>query len=128
MIRTRKWAMAAAICVAVVATTPAVAAGQPGTRLVRCAGEDCLLVTGRRDSATSLVRINGHPVAVEGERNWRVRLPISTVRGWSAPFARRIEVSSVDAAEQHVTSRQAELPIGLLGNVPDLAELVITVN
>ena len=108
--------------------TPALAAPAPSTRLVSCGAESCLLVTGRRDSAASEVRINGHRVEVEGKRAWRVSLPVATVRDWSVPFARRIDVSTHNAAVQEARLQQAVLPIGLLGHVPDLASLVITLH
>jgi hypothetical protein len=109
-------------------TTPALAESKPSTRLVTCGTDSCLLVTGHRQSADAEVRINGHPVVVQGERSWRVRLPVSTVREWSAPFARKIEVSSYNPAMSTPASHAAKLPIGLLGHVPDLASLVITLN
>jgi hypothetical protein len=124
----RKLAIGAAVALLAAGMTPAVAASTPGTRLVRCGSEDCLLVTGHRDSANSVVRINGHAVPVEGQRNWRVRLPIATVKGWALPFARRVEVSSGDGTADQVTRQQAELPIGFMGHVPDLANLVITLH
>lgn len=108
--------------------TPAMAESKPSTRLVSCGDDSCLLVTGHRHSADAEVRINGHLVVVQGERSWRVRLPVSTVREWSAPFARKIEVSSSSSAMSANTLQSAKLPIGLLGHVPDLASLVITLN
>lgn len=128
MIPFRKFAFAMAPVLAAGLVSPALADAAPSTRLVSCGAEDCLLVTGHRDNRAAVVRINGHRVGVEGQRNWRARLPVSTVRNWSVPFARRIEVSVEDAAT-HTDSRQhAQLPIGLLGHVPDLASLVITLN
>lgn len=108
--------------------TPALAETRPSTRLVSCGTDSCLLVTGHRESADAEVRINGHRVDVKGERSWRVRLPVSTVRDWSAPFARKIEVSSYNPAAPSDGGQYAKLPIGLLGHVPDLAALVITLN
>lgn len=67
------------------------------------------------------VAINGHPVAVEGKRSWRARLPLSLVRAWSDPFARSITISVGQTAQ----SAEASLPIGLLGHRTDLASLVV---
>lgn len=108
--------------------SPALADAAPSTRLVRCGEGNCLLVAGHRESAGSEVIINGHAVTVEGRRNWRVRLPVSTVRDWSLPFARKLQVATRDTATGQDVVRSARLPIGLLGHVPDLAALVITLQ
>ena len=103
--------------IAAALATPATA--ETRTRLVDCESGSCLLVTGYRASSTSVVTINGHDVAVQGARKWRVSLPIQTVRQWSAPYARKIMVAVDDG---HF---QAALPIGLLGHVEDLAFLTV---
>ena len=100
-------------------SVPAAAGTKSDTRLVRCGAESCLLVTGRRDHAGSAVSINGHEVPVQGGRRWRARVPVETVREWSAPFARSITVAVED------TAKEASLPIGLLGHAKDLAMLVV---
>ena len=128
MLSIRKLNLALAPMLAAALATPALADTAPTTRLVSCGAESCLLVTGRRAAPTADVRINGHAVEVQGKRKWRVQLPVKTVRSWSVPFARRIEVSSHDAGAQIDTLQHAELPIGLMGHVPDLASLVITLN
>lgn len=107
---------------------PSVAAADPAARLVSCGAESCLLVTGHRDSGEAAVLINGHSVDVEGGRSWRVRLPLATVRDWSEPFARKIEVSLQDPKTPETQANYAVLPIGLLGHAPDLASLVITLH
>ena len=98
-----------------------------GTRLVRCHEQQCLLVTGHRDNAATMVHINGHAVKAEGERRWRVRVPVATVRDWSAPFARTIEVTLRDSDTQQGTTERAKLPIGLMGHA-DLASLIISLH
>jgi len=128
MARRRLVGLAIGSAVATFLITPALAETTPSTRLVSCGTDSCLLVTGHRDSPDAQVRIAGHRVDVEGERNWRVRLPVSTVREWSVPFARKIEVSLDNSTAAGEGSRFAKLPIGLLGHVPDLASLVITLN
>lgn len=128
MLPSRKFASALVSVLAALIASPAIAAGAPDTRLVSCGVESCLLVTGHRDSRAAVVRINGHAVEVQGERSWRVRLPVSTLRNWAAPFARHIEVSLDDPAVQNDAVQHAQLPIGLLGHAPDLASLVITLN
>lgn len=108
--------------------SPANAAADPSTRLVRCAEQSCLLVTGHREDPALAVAINGHVVPVEGRRKWRVALPVETVRDWSAPHARTIEVSLRDHSGEPGTSAEVHLPIGLLGGVGDLAHLVVSVR
>lgn len=99
---------------------PALAAKEPSTRLVPCGDESCLLITGHRTDAASTVYINGREVEVKGARKWRTRVPMKTVREWSSPFARTINVSVADA------SVDADLPIGLFAHIEDLAMLTIT--
>lgn len=101
--------------------SPAAAAREPLTKLVSCHAETCLLVTGHRADPTATVSINGRAVSVEGEHRWRVRVPVETVRSWSAPYARTIDVS-LGGSE---ASTSVDLPIGLLGHVTDLAALEV---
>jgi hypothetical protein len=91
------------------------------TRLRHCGGATCLMVTGHRSDATAPVTLAGHAVTVQGARNWRVAVPLETVRAWSAPFARTIAVQ-IGGADGGAAMR-ARLPIGLLGHVTDLAFL-----
>jgi hypothetical protein len=112
--------------VTTVIAAPALAAPAPNTRLVACEAGNCLLVTGHRANAASAVRINGHAVPATGKRNWKVSLPVETVRQWSAPFARTISVEIEDIKTRNATSAEARLPIGLLGHAEDLAMLVIS--
>lgn len=102
--------------------SPAMATSEPTTRLVSCGAESCLLVSGHRADAASPVRINGRQVAVEGQNRWRARVPVDAVRAWSTPYARTITVSVRDS------TTEADLPIGLLGHVTDLATLTIRVK
>jgi hypothetical protein len=108
--------------------SPAMAASAPSTRVVACRTGSCLLVTGHRDNAASAVSLNGHVVPVEGDRAWRVSLPVETVRAWSVPLARTIEVTFTDAATHAETATDADLPIGLLGHSENLASLVISMK
>lgn len=110
-----------------VTATPALAASDCTTRLVRCGGEDCLQVSGHRESVASQVKINGHPVAVRGGRSWRAKVPVSSVREWSAPFARTVEVTLEGDSLEVASSATARLPIGLLGHA-DLASLEISMQ
>jgi hypothetical protein len=124
----RKWTFALGATVIASLASPAMAASGPSTRLVTCQSGSCLLVSGHRDDAASVVRINGHAVPVEGKHNWRVRLPLETVREWSAPFARTVDVALLDPKISRETATQADLPIGLLGHATNLASLVVSVR
>jgi len=128
MISLRNAALMIGAFVGIAGATPALADAAPSTRLVSCGEASCLLVSGNRETTSSEVRINGHRVDVQGNRRWRVNLPVETVRDWSVPFARRIEVSTGDPLTSEKQVRHAILPIGLLGHVPDLASLVITLH
>lgn len=103
----------------------AMAAPEPATRLVECGRESCLVVSGHRADPQAKVLINGRSVAVEGGRAWKVRLPLGTVRDWSAPMARTIDVTVLASPKMKEDTKQADLPIGLLGHVTDLAYLVV---
>lgn len=121
----RTWAAALAGAIVIGSfASPAMAARQPSARLVSCGDESCLLVTGHRQDPAAAVSINGREVPVEGERRWRARLPVETVRSWSAPHARTIEVSLGNSE----SGTSVELPLGLLGNVTDLAVLEVRVR
>lgn len=103
---------------------PALAASEPSTRVVECGAGSCLQVSGHRDNSAASVTLNGHAVAVEGARNWRVSVPVQTVREWSEPRARTITVAVADTAAR--TEAEADLPIGLLGHSENLAVLYIS--
>lgn len=92
------------------------------SRLVRCAVDTCLLVTGRRRDAAATVAIADHVVAVRGRRVWRVAVPVADIRQWSAPVARSIAVSIIEPGASPIVA-QAKLPIGLLGHIIELASL-----
>lgn len=110
-------------------TAGGAAAEAPRARLVSCPVADCLLVSGQRATADAPVRINDHPVAVEGGRRWRVRLSLDTLRAWSPSRARTISITTADrAAGGAATTQQADLPIGLLGHRIDLAMLTVRVH
>lgn len=94
----------------------------PRTKLVKCGAESCLLISGRRADAASAISVNGRVVAAEGARRWQVRLPVDTVRAWSAPYARTLTVSVAGAP------RPARLPIGLLGRAENLAMVIVRVK
>lgn len=111
-------ALTLGVILAAALATPA--AAETRARMIDCAAGSCLLVTGHRADAASTVSINGHAVAVQGTRRWRVSLPVETLREWSAPFARTIAVAVADI-ETH-----AVLPIGLLGHAENLAFLTVS--
>ena len=126
-LRRRAVAIAGAIVIGTLASPPS-AASEPSTRLIRCGEESCLEVSGRRADPATAVRINGRVVPVEGKHGWRVRLPIETVRQWSAPYARTIEVSLAEPEARDEAVSAVDLPIGLLGGVTELSSLVVSVR
>lgn len=101
------------------AVTPALAATEASTKLVECQTGDCLLVTGYRADANAPVAINGRAVTVEGKARWQLRLPVQTLRAWSAPNARSITIS-VNGEE-----KEARLPTGMFVRPEMLTMLVI---
>lgn len=107
---------------------PARAAPEPSAKLVRCGAGSCLRISGHRRNAAAIVRVNGHAVSAEGERHWKVDLRVETVRDWSAPHARTIEVSLHDPETPHGSRTRVDLPIGLLGGLTSLASLVVRVD
>jgi hypothetical protein len=121
----RKWTLAVAGALVIGSlASPASAAREPSARLIACGDESCLLVTGYRMDPAEPVSINGRGIEVEGQRRWRARVPVETVRLWSEPHARTIEVSLGDSE----SGTSVDLPIGLLGNVTDLAALEVRVR
>lgn len=103
-------------------SAPAMAAPPPTTRLVECGTQSCLVVSGKRDDASAPVSINGHAVAVLGKRSWRARVPVATVRAWSALHAQSVSVA-VEGVEH-----ETRLPVGMLGPRRDLAMLEVRVK
>ena len=95
------------------------------TRLVTCGHDTCLLVTGSRQFRDDPVAINGHRVAVQGGRNWRLYLPMATVRAWSTPYARSLFIAEGTIVTSEGAGREVSLPIGLLGHTSDLAALEV---
>jgi hypothetical protein len=89
------------------------------TRLVACGDQPCLLIHGQRQQRDEPVVINGRTVAVEGGRSWHLRLPMATLRAWSAPYARSLAIATGQ------NQSEASLPIGLLGHTTDLAALEV---
>ena len=113
---------------AIAMAAPALAASAPETKVVSCDAGNCLVISGSRASPSEAVLINGHAVAVQGERKWKVSLPVAQIRDWSQLYARTIEVTTVDAATSSRTSAEARLPIGLLGGTTNLAMLEVRVK
>lgn len=127
-----KWLVVLASAVALTGgASPAMAASGPSTKLVRCGSESCLMVTGHRSDPALIVSINDHVVPAEGDRRWRVVLPVETVRQWSSPHARTIDVSLRNPQVQAGTQAQdetiasADLPVGMLCHAVNLASLVV---
>lgn len=116
------------LCLAAAAFASPAAAAEARARLIRCGAQSCLLITGHRDDPASVVSVNDRAVPVEGKHGWRLALPVEAVRLWSAPFARAVEVTLHDRVTGQETTQRVSLPIGLLGNVTDLAFLEVSAN
>lgn len=116
MLRLKTLTVSAVLSAALV--TPAIAASKPSTRLVKCGQESCLRVSGQRTDKASAVLINGREIPTKGTQRWHVRVPVKTVRAWSAPYARTIAVSVAGSTQD------VKLPIGMMGH-GDLAMLVV---
>ena len=113
------------VLMALAAASLPVQAQASTVKLVRCGAGDCLLVRGHRNSDQAAVRVNERAVEAKGGRSWRVRLPVQTVRDWSAPFARTLSISVVDPAGSVERTEAVRLPVGLLGQNLELASLVV---
>jgi len=94
-------------------------------RVVSCEAGSCLLVRGHRKVSQAVVRINDRDVEASGLHSWQVRLPVATVRDWSAPFARSLRVAVVNPTGAIERNDAVRLPVGLLGHSVELASLVI---
>ncbi|WP_242124883.1 hypothetical protein [Sphingobium sp. Sx8-8] len=110
---------------AISAAAPAMAAPRQSARLVSCADGDCLLVSASRANPQARILINGHPVQAEGGRRWKALLPVETVRAWSMPGARNIAVTTLEPDKGNQITTDIKLPGGMLGNITELAYLVI---
>jgi hypothetical protein len=117
----------AGVWIALAATTAAASANaHPATvRVINCDTASCVLVRGHRSTSEAVIRINDRVVEAEGGRSWQVRLPVTTVQDWSAPFARTLRVSVTDAARSTERTEAVRLPVGLLGHNLELASLVV---
>ena len=118
-------AMALAALVMAGVAAPAQASDETSTRLVRCGCDSCLQVSGYRANPSAQVRINGRLVPVQGEKGWKARLPLETLREWTAPSASTIEVSLHDTQEQAESVERVALPIGVLGDSSNLGSLEV---
>jgi hypothetical protein len=109
------------------AVAPSAALAQPvaSTRLVSCGAENCLLIRGHRALPQATVRINGRAVAADGGAAWRVTLPLVTVRDWSAPFARTLQVAVGEPTDASGDGEAVRLPVGLLARRIELASLTV---
>ena len=122
-----RFALAGALVFAGFAS-PATAAPEPRTKLVSCGADSCLLISGHREDPAATVSINGQTVSVTGKHRWRARVPVATVRQWSAPYARTIEVALREPETRRETLAVADLPVGLLGHVTNLAALEVRIQ
>ena len=105
------------------AATPALAAQ---ARLVHCGdGGTCLRLSGHRPHAVVAVQVAGQDREVEGGRNWRMDVPLTTARSWQGVARDRLTVTLADAQTGSRRSEIVLLPPGALARRVELAELVI---
>jgi hypothetical protein len=107
------------------APSPALAAGSPRATLVHCGADTCLRLSGHRDRATVAVRIDGHTLAVEGARAWRITVPLSTARSWRIAHGDTLAVTLADDDTGTELIETAILPPGALGSRLELASLEV---
>ena len=107
------------------AAAPALAEPVTSARLVHCGADSCLRLTGYRPRATSVVRIGGQDLAVEGDRRWQATVPLATARRW--PIARGYALRVVFADPEAGTERSETVPLppGALGTRTEIASLVV---
>lgn len=115
----------AAGMVALTMATPAHANDVPEAQLVHCGADTCLRIHGHRPAAAVEVRIGGHALAVEGGRDWRVTMPLTTARAWFTASGEILPLTLFDARHQSEKTVDLILPPGALGRRVELASLVI---
>lgn len=121
--------LSAGVAATLVTALPAVAADRPidqEARLVERNGTTFVRFSGRGAAAATRVTVEGRPVAVEGRRRWRADLPLASLKSWAVPYARTVSVTAETADGS--TTRDARLPVGLLGQPAELASLEITAH
>jgi hypothetical protein len=113
------------IAVATVAA-PGQAQAAPDARLVHCGQDTCLRISGRRANAEVAIRIGGHELAAQGERNWRITVPLAIARGWMMPSGDALELTLVDPRNNTTSLQKSVLPPGALGRRVELVTLVVS--
>ena len=105
---------------------PVQAAPAARARLVHCSEGTCLRIVGHRPSRAVAIRIAGRDLAVEGDRAWRVTVPLATARAWPTSFGgRALTLTSVDTQTGAENRDRVELPPGALGRRVELAALEV---
>jgi hypothetical protein len=103
---------------------PASAERTTRARLVQCGEDSCLRLSGRRPSATTVVRVGGRDLAVEGGRAWRATVPLNVARTWPIARGYALRVVLADAGAERAETMP--LPPGALGSRTQIASLVIS--
>jgi hypothetical protein len=106
-------------------STPGNAVAAPLARLVHCGNATCLRISGRRPHSAVAVRIDGHDLAVEGERNWRATVPLKAARDWMNAAGDTLTLTMVDTRTGAEMATAVSLPPGALGKHIELATLVV---
>ena len=105
---------------------PRSAVAAPKARLVHCGDATCLRISGRRPHAAVAVRVAGRPLMVEGNRSWRVTVPLATARDWAAVHGSTLTLTLTDARSGGESVERVALPPGALGKRIELANLIVS--
>ena len=116
---------AALFIAASMSSVPALAAPAPQARLVHCGGRTCLRLSGYRSQSALSVPVGGQDLVVEGDRAWRVTVPLATARGWATSRDYSLTVTLVDPDTGSESTQPVLLPPGALGPRMELAALVV---
>lgn len=104
---------------------PALSASVAQSRLVHCGRDTCLRISGRRSNPAVSIRIDGDALAVDGNRDWRVTVPLSTARIWARSSGSVLTLTSTDARGGTESRENVMLPPGAFGQRVELASLVV---
>ena len=109
-----------------IASTPESAIAAPKARLVLCGDATCIRISGHRPHAAVAVWAAGHHLVVEGDRSWRVTVPLATVRDWASAHDDTLTMTLVDARTGGESTEVVALPPGALGKRIELSSLIVS--
>jgi hypothetical protein len=107
-------------------TVPAQAERATRARLVHCGADSCLRLSGHRMGVTTVVRIGGLELEVDGDRHWQATVPLTLARTWPIVRGYALRVVLADTAAGTERSETVVLPPGALGSRIEMASLVVS--